>query len=164
MALMSSSTSGQWTPCPVPIISKCCRCSGVASDNRHDHARGTLMVRPSARYAVMRSSVTSTVRIRGSLLATVVMPCLQDTPHVLQNQGTNSILFTRRKPMIVTQCDRSQPKVTEHTRTTHMDMRGFIAIKAVEEQAIGSWDIGNRGHAVRLTPSQENKRGAPQYT
>ena len=38
MALMSSSTFSQCTPCPVPIISKCWRCSKVALDNRHDHA------------------------------------------------------------------------------------------------------------------------------
>jgi hypothetical protein len=43
MALMSSSTSGQCTPSPVPIISKCWRCSEVALDNRHDHASGTLI-------------------------------------------------------------------------------------------------------------------------
>jgi hypothetical protein len=45
-----------------------------------------------------------------------------------------------------------------------MDMRRFSAIKAVEEQAIGAWNIGNRGHAIRLPPSQDNERGAPQYT
>src|SRR5262249_47833941 len=164
MALMSSSMSGQWTPCPVPIISKCCRCSGVASDKRPDQGGGSRMVRPSARCAVMRSSVISTVRIRGSLLATVVMPCLQDTPQGLQNQGANPIQFAWRKAMIGTQCDRSQPKFTHHTLTAHMDMRRFMAIKAVEEQAVGSWDIGNRGHAIRLPPSQDHERGTPQYT
>ncbi len=55
MALMSSSMAGQCTPCPVPIISKCWRCSGVALDNRYEHASGTLIVRPSARWAVIRS-------------------------------------------------------------------------------------------------------------
>src|SRR5437660_5128152 len=97
MALRSSSMSGQWTPCPVPIISKCCRCSGVALAKRHDHTSGTLMVRPSARCAVIRSSVTSTERIRGSLLATMVMPCLQETRQVLHNKGTNPVQFVRGK-------------------------------------------------------------------
>jgi hypothetical protein len=32
-------------------------------------------------------------------------------------------------------------------------MRRFMAIKAVAEQAVGAWDIGNRGHAIRLPPS-----------
>ena len=66
--------------------------------------------------------------------------------------------------MIGTQRDRSQPKFTHHPLTAHMDMRRFMAIKAVEEQAVGSWDIGNRGHAIHLPPSQDNERGAPQYT
>src|SRR5262252_9429054 len=155
MALMSSSMSGQWTPCPVPIISKYCRCSGVASDNRHDHARGTLMVRPSARCAVMRSSVTSTVRIRESLLATVVMPCLQDPRHVLHNQGADPVQFARGKAMIDTQGNRGQPKLAYHTLAAHMDVRRFMTIKAIEEQAIGTGNIGNRGHAIRPKLLQE---------
>jgi hypothetical protein len=31
-----------------------------------------------------------------------------------------------------------------------MDVRGFVTIKAVEEQAIGTWNIGNCGHAPAL--------------
>ena len=73
-ALMSSSMSGQCTPSPVPITSKCRRCSGVAFDRRHDQARGTPTVRPSASCAVMKSSVTSIATIRGSLLATMLIP------------------------------------------------------------------------------------------
>jgi hypothetical protein len=45
--LMSSSTSGQRIPEPLPMISNRERCSGVASESRHDHAKGTLIVRPS---------------------------------------------------------------------------------------------------------------------
>jgi len=59
-ALMSSSTSGQCAPWPSPISSQLARCVGVASDNRHDHASGTLITRPSTRYAVIVSSLTST--------------------------------------------------------------------------------------------------------
>jgi len=32
-----------------------------------------------------------------------------------------------------------------------MDVRRFMTIKAVEEQAIGTWNIGNRGHAFALS-------------
>src|SRR5262245_54588657 len=129
MALRSSSMSGQWTPCPVPIISKCCRCSGVALAKRHDQTRGTLMVRPSARCAVIRSSVTSTERIRGSLLAKMVMPGLQDTRQVLHNKGANSVQFARGKAMIYTQGNRGQPKLTYHPLTAHMDVRRFMTNK-----------------------------------
>jgi len=41
-ALISSSTSGQWTPWPSPMSCQLARWAGVASDSRHDHARGTL--------------------------------------------------------------------------------------------------------------------------
>src|SRR5262249_16269104 len=163
MALRSSSISGQWTPCPVPIISKCCRCSGVALAKRHDHTRGTLMVRPSARCAVIRSSVTSTERIRGSFLATMVMPCLQDTHQVFHNQDANPVQFVWCKAMIHTQDNQEQPKLTHHPLAAHMDMRRFMTIKAVEEQAIGTWNIGNRGHAIRLQLLPENARCVPQY-
>ena len=66
--------------------------------------------------------------------------------------------------MIGAQCNWGQPKLTHHTLVAYMNMRRFMGIKAGEEQAIWSWDIGNRGHAVRLTPSQDNESGAPQYT
>ena len=52
--------------------------------------------------------------------------------------------------MIHTQGNRGQPKLTYHTLTAHMDMGRFMTIKAVEEQALGTWNIGNRGHAIRL--------------
>jgi hypothetical protein len=62
---------------------------------------------------------------------------------MLQNQGAKPIQFAWRKAMIGTQCDRRQPKCTHHPLTAHMDMWWFMSIKAVEEQAVGSWDIGN---------------------
>ncbi len=68
LALMSSSISGQCTPWPPPMISKLFRCSGVASDKRHDHASGTLITRPSTRKAVIVSSVTWMFLISGSML------------------------------------------------------------------------------------------------
>src|SRR5260370_23086175 len=58
------------------MISKRLRCAGVALASRHDHARGTFTMRPSARCATIESSVTLMVTIRGSLLTTVLIPCL----------------------------------------------------------------------------------------
>jgi hypothetical protein len=95
MALRSSSMSSQCTPCPVPIVSKFWRCSGVAFDRRQDHASGTLIVRPSARWAVIRSSVTSTAVIRESLLATMVMPCLHAAIQMVENDRPNAVQFSR---------------------------------------------------------------------
>src|SRR5687767_15162813 len=64
---MSSSMSGQWTPCPLPMIEKRLRCSGVALERRHDQTNGTVIVRPSVSSAAITSSVTRMVEIRGSL-------------------------------------------------------------------------------------------------
>src|SRR4029078_6374533 len=63
--LKSSSTSGQRIPIPSAIISYRARCSGVASVKRHDQSSGTLIVRPSTRWAVITRSVTSTAFTRG---------------------------------------------------------------------------------------------------
>src|SRR5215468_10017138 len=53
--------------------------------------------------------------------------------------------------MIHTQGNRGQPNLTHHPLAAHMDVRRFMTIKAVEEQAIGTWNIGNRGHASALS-------------
>jgi hypothetical protein len=57
---------------PVADKLKWVRCVGVASNNRQDHTSGTLITRPSTRYAMMVSDVTLTFRIRDSVLATML--------------------------------------------------------------------------------------------
>jgi hypothetical protein len=59
VALMSSSMSGQCSPNPLPMNSLL-RWAGVASDKRHDQAKGTLMTRPSARCATIDVQVQRT--------------------------------------------------------------------------------------------------------
>jgi hypothetical protein len=66
--------------------------------------------------------------------------------------------------MIRTQRDRRQPKLTHHPLAADVDMRWFVTIKTVEEQAIGAWDTGPRGHAIRLVQSQKNQKPWRQYT
>src|SRR5438552_2485795 len=89
--LMSSSTSGQWMPCPAPISRKLARCAGVASESRHDQARGTLMTRPSARHATISSLVTRTSRMRGSGPAAVLIPRLHDLLVMLSNDLADAL-------------------------------------------------------------------------
>lgn len=43
-----------------------------ASDNRHDQAKGTLIILPSSRDAVIESSVISIEIIRGSIVTAMV--------------------------------------------------------------------------------------------
>ncbi len=66
--------------------------------------------------------------------------------------------------MIGTSRDWRQPKLTHHPLATHVDMRWFVTIKAVEEQAIGAWDMGNRGHAIRLEKPWDHRRCDAEYT
>src|SRR2546428_60113 len=97
--LMSSSTSGQWMPCPAPISRKLARWGGVASESRQDQARGTLMTRPSARCATISSFVTRTSRIRGSPPAAVVIPRLHDLLVMLSNDLAYPSQLVCCKPM-----------------------------------------------------------------
>lgn len=61
---------------PFPMISKFFRCFVDASNKRHDHVKGTLIVRPSSRIAAIISFVISTALILGSLLTAVFMPAI----------------------------------------------------------------------------------------
>jgi hypothetical protein len=86
------------------------RCAGVASDNRHDHASGTLITRPSTNCAVIASSVTSTCAIRDSTLTAVLMPCLKDRLFVLNNHSTDLVQLSRAEAMIPRKGDGCQPE------------------------------------------------------
>ena len=52
--------------------------------------------------------------------------------------------------MIHTECDGRQPKFTDHPFALDMDVRWFLAVKAIEEHSVGAWNIRNRWHAIRL--------------
>lgn len=95
--LMSSSTSGQCTPCPPPVRRKLALCRDVASESRQDQASGTLITRPSARLAMISFAVTRTSRIRGSPVnsAAVLMPCLQHCRPARRDDPPNHIELAR---------------------------------------------------------------------
>jgi hypothetical protein len=80
----------------------------------------------------------------------MVMPSLQNALQVVDNDGPDMVQFVRCKAMIRTQHDRGQPKLTHHALAAHVDMGGFLTIKAVEEKTIQAWNIGNSWHAIRL--------------
>jgi hypothetical protein len=73
------------------MISNRERCSGVASESRHDQAKGTLIVRPSINCAEITSSETDTVRIRASMFAAVLTPSLQNLFNVECHLSANEI-------------------------------------------------------------------------
>jgi hypothetical protein len=64
-------------------------------------------------------------------------------------------LFMGSKAMIRAQHDREQPKPAHHAFVAHVDMRGVMTIKTIDEKAIRAWNIKNRWHDIRLAKSGE---------
>ena len=154
---MSSSTSGHCTPWPSPISCQLARWAGVASDSRHDHARGTLITRPSTKCAVIVSSVTSTRAIRDSTLTAVFMPCLDDRRFVFDDKPTDLIQLARTEPMVPCQCRGRQPKLCVLPITSQVDVHGFVAVETIEEEPIRPGNTGNPRH-VGLAPGPNDRR------
>src|SRR3990172_834802 len=149
-ALISSSTSGQCTPYPSPISSQFARCAGVASDSRHDHARGTLITRPSINLAVIVSSVTSTCAIRCSTLTAVLMPRLDNGRVVFNNKMTDLVEFSRTESMIPRQGHGRQPELRVLPVPTNVDVHRFVAVETIEIEPIWPLNAGDCGHSTRL--------------
>jgi hypothetical protein len=91
------------------------------------------MDRPSASSAMIESSVTVIVTIRGSLLTTVFLPRLQNTIQIIEDNPSNPVKLPRREAVIGAQDNGVQPELAGHSITSYMDMPGFIAIEAVKE-------------------------------
>src|SRR5271167_71777 len=105
------------------MMRKCERCAELASNSRHDHASGTLITRPSAKCAMISSAVTRTSSIRGSLLATVFIPCLQNDRAMRLNDSTNHVQLVGAETMIASQPQRLKPEFAGLPFTLHMDVR-----------------------------------------
>ena len=69
--------------------------AGAASLRRHDHANGTLMTRPSAKWKVINSSVTDTSFTLASVLTAVLTPCLPNPCQILLYGCANLIKLSR---------------------------------------------------------------------
>lgn len=124
---------------------------GVASDSRHDHARGTLITRPSTKCAVIVSSVTSTRAIRDSTLTAVLMPCLDDRRFMCDDEPTDLIQLARTEPMVPCQGHGRQPKLGLLPIAPHVDVHGLVTVETVEEEPIRSRNAGNPRHVASLT-------------
>src|SRR5438132_9883695 len=102
------------------------------------------MVRPSARCTMMRSSVTSTVRIRGSLLATMVIPCLQDVLQVLQNNASDTIRFSSRGESHDLCLTRLTPAKTYISSARdvrgHAGVRDHQSCRRISDRSLGYWE------------------------
>ncbi|SRR6266702_561981 len=126
-------------PCPSPISCQFARCAGVASDSRHDHASGTLITRPSTKWAVIVSSVTSTRPIRDSTLTAVLMPCLDNCWFVFHNQTPNDIQLAWAEPFVPRDGNGCQPEFGVLTIAPNVNVHRLVAVEAVEEEPVRSW-------------------------
>lgn len=59
--------------------------------NRHDHTKGTLIIRPSVNCAVMVSSETSIVDILGSFVTTMFLPGFVHFVYPVEQDVSDSI-------------------------------------------------------------------------
>jgi hypothetical protein len=143
------------------MISKFARWAGVASEGRHDHARGTLITRPSTRYAVIASIAILMSRILGSLLTTVLMPCLQNEILVLFNHPPNPAQFPRRETVISSKLDRIQPELAGLPFTPDVDVTGFITIETVKEKPVRTRNAPYPRHST--PPADEGLRYSTFY-
>src|SRR3990170_3665273 len=105
------------------------RCSGVASDRRQDQASGTLMTRPSARRAMISSSVTRTCSMRGSVLAAVFMPCLQNRCAMGGDQPANGIQLSGAEAVAASQLDRFEPELARAVLSLDVHCAGSLQSK-----------------------------------
>src|SRR5262245_48873766 len=128
--------------------SKRLRCAGVAWLNRHDHASGTLTVRPSANWATMALDVTLSPTKRGSLLAAVLIPCLHHPLQADADDVPNPIQFLRREALVLCQANRFEPELTRFPLAPNVNVPRFIAIEAVEEEPIRTRNAVNRRHGT----------------
>ena len=105
------------------MISKFARSAGVASESLHDHASGTLMMRPSTRKAVMASPVTFMSQMRASALTAVLMPCLHDEIIMLFYQSPDRIQLAGRKTVIRREFDWIEPELARLPLVTCMNRK-----------------------------------------
>lgn len=88
------------------------------------------MTRPSTRWAVIVSSVTSTRSIRDSTLTTVLVPCLDNRQFVLHNETTDLVEFSWAEPMIPREFDGRQPELRVLPFSVNVDVDGLDARRA----------------------------------
>lgn len=109
------------------------------------------MVRPSARWAVISSSVISTAVARGSappLLgrATVFTPRLHDPVSVPKNNAPYCSEVALRQPMVCRQSNGIEPELTCRPLAPSVHVWRLIAVEAVKEISERTRNVRDRRH------------------
>lgn len=102
---------------------------------------------------MIASSPTSIDVMRGSLLAAVLIPCLQDVFEIVSNQFSNSVQFFGRESIIAAELNRLQPEFAKIAFSPHVDVLRLCAIEAVEEEPIWARDSTYRRHERNRPPN-----------
>jgi hypothetical protein len=114
------------------------RSSGVPCQSRGYHAKGTDNVRPSASETVKASSVTETSRADGAWISIVeeLIPIPQQYLLMVQDDLLDPVDLFAGKPLASLQMDRIEPEFRLSIVTFYMDVRRFIPVARVKEEAI----------------------------
>jgi hypothetical protein len=124
---------------------------------------GTEMVRPSDSSTESVSSVTSTAIAVGAgvLSAEEGIPAIQKVFQILLYKSVDATKLASREGATELETDRREPKLRFGIISLHMNMRGFISITGVEEEAVRT-AAQNRRHLPMLRhPTGPSKWVAP---
>lgn len=87
--------------------------------------------------------------MRGSLLAAVGMPCLQNGLLMSLDDLPDQIQLSGAEAMVTGKPERFKPEFAGPLLALHMHVRWLIAIKAREEEPIRSGDAADSWHSDR---------------
>jgi hypothetical protein len=100
--------------------------------------------------------VTRTLWIRGSLLATVLMPRLHDLRVVYPDQPSDATQLPGVESVIPRQPQRLQPELARLALALDVNVRRFDAIEARKEQSVGTRDSTHPRHSSLRTGPASN--------
>ena len=134
---MSSLTSSQWIPTPLPIRRQLERCLGEALNNRGNHSSGAATRRASARVTTSSSSVkeTSTASATG-LQTKVLIPSNDKRFPMLLNQIVEFSEFGAAKTTRFGERYGGEPKFGVTLRLLNMNVMRFRALSGEKEKAV----------------------------
>src|ERR1019366_6263874 len=92
----------------------------------------------------MESSGTSSVTMRGSLLAAMFIPGLPNTVQIVDDDLSAAVQFLCREAIIVRQDNGFEPELADGPVPAHMDVPRFVTVEAVKEKPIRARDTRNR--------------------
>jgi hypothetical protein len=90
--------------------------------------------------------------MRGSLLAAVFMPYLQDRGALRSDDSANHVQFVGAEAVTPRQLDRFEPELAGAAPSLDVHVRRFIAVEAREEESIRPRDAFDSWHSETSVP------------